>query len=357
MRLLSLLATAALLTAGAGTGTAVATAPTGAAGCLADTEVLVPPPNFAGIPYDTDTSAITPSHSAFEAAVYLSPCIGTDTSMTVSRPDGSRKHQAKLNNICDYADCGQGYQWGTDNLPNATATGIWRITEITSGGQTATLTNATTVILKRATTVTLSANVIVPSKPRATGTVKYWTAQGVQAPSPARRVNIWTWIDGNPHTIASTTTDRDGRYSVALPVNDGAYVAAAVPSTSTLGWVVSNQTRARVLHPTTITGTAAPTSGTVIHNGTKLSTYGHLTVLNNAGNPIPAAGKTVVVQTRPKANPSAGYSTVAIATTTSTGYYYTNWNATVDADVRVAFLSPYETITSSFRWIRAIDVR
>lgn len=130
-----------------------------------------------------------------------------------------------------------------------------------------------------------------------------------------------------------------------------------MPSTSTLGWVVSDVVRARVLHPTTVTGTAAPTSGTVIHNGTRLSTYGHLTVLNNAGNPIPAAGKTVVVQTRPDADPSAGYSTIAVATTTGTGYYYANWNATVDADVRVAFISPYQTITSSFRWIANLDVR
>jgi hypothetical protein len=28
-----------------------------------------------------------------------------------------------------------------------------------------------------------------------------------------------------------------------------------------------------------------------------------------------------------------------------------------DVDVRVAFLSPYQSIGSTFRWIRAIDVR
>jgi hypothetical protein len=65
----------------------------------------------------------------------------------------------------------------------------------------------------------------------------------------------------------------------------------------------------------------------------------------------------MVVQARSKSNPRFGYSTVATATTSNTGYYYTNWNASVDADVRVAFLSPYQTITSSYRWVRAIDVQ
>ena len=35
------------------------------------------------------------------------------------------------------------------------------------------------------------------------------------------------------------------------------------------------------------------------------------------------------------------------AGTSGTGYYYTHWNAAVDADVRVAFLSPDQTINST----------
>jgi hypothetical protein len=343
------------------TGNAVAAhaaGPAQAADCLADTTVMVPPPTFMNMPHESDPFVVTPSHSAFEAAVHVSECIGTDTSLTVSRPDGSSKHQAKLDQLCEYADCGTPYQWGSDKLPYATATGPWRITAITSGGRTATLTNAVSFTLKRASVVTLSASVDAPSRPRASGIVTYWTAQGVQAPTPGRRVDIVIFVDGKPRPLTSTTTDRNGRYSVALPAGtEGAYVHARVQSTSTLGWAVSYLSRVRVLNPTSITGTAAPTSATVIRNGTKMSTYGHLRVLTRAGKSIPYPGRTVVVQTRPKANPSAGYSTVASATTTNTGYYYANWNASVDADVRVAFLSPYSTIASSYRWVRSLDVR
>ena len=52
----------------------------------------------------------------------------------------------------------------------------------------------------------------------------------------------------------------------------------------------------------------------------------------------------------------AGYSTVATATTTRTGYYYANWNIPYDADVRVAYLTPYQYIRSSFRYLALIDV-
>src|SRR6266508_3355074 len=69
------------------------------------------------------------------------------------------------------------------------------------------------------------------------------------------------------------------------------------------------------------------------------------------------AGQRVLVQTRPKSNPTGPYGTVASATTSSTGYYYANWYASVDADVRVAYVSPYKTITSAYRWIRALDAR
>lgn len=57
------------------------------------------------------------------------------------------------------------------------------------------------------------------------------------------------------------------------------------------------------------------------------------------------------------ARPRRPYQTVATATTTSTGYYYANWNASTDVDVRVAYLSPYQSIGSAFRWIRTVDVR
>jgi hypothetical protein len=108
--------------------------------------------------------------------------------------------------------------------------------------------------------------------------------------------------------------------------------------------------------PTTITGTAGPTVATVIRRGAKMSTYGHLSVMYTTGKTGPFAGQQIVVQVRPRSNPSAGYSTIATATTTSTGYYYANWNVIQDVDVRVAFLSPYQSIASSYRWLRVVDV-
>jgi hypothetical protein len=109
--------------------------------------------------------------------------------------------------------------------------------------------------------------------------------------------------------------------------------------------------------PATITGSAGPTSATVIRPGTKMSTYGHLTAMYTTGVTGPFAGQKVVVQTRPHGQTSVPYSTVATATTTSTGYYYANWFARSDVDVRVAFISPYQSVGSAFRWLRVVDVR
>jgi hypothetical protein len=54
---------------------------------------------------------------------------------------------------------------------------------------------------------------------------------------------------------------------------------------------------------------------------------------------------------------SQPYRTVATATTTRTGYYYANWFVWNDVDVRVAFISPYQSIASTYRWLRTVDVR
>ena len=109
--------------------------------------------------------------------------------------------------------------------------------------------------------------------------------------------------------------------------------------------------------PTTITGTANPTTATVIRPGTKMSTYGHLKAMYTSGATGAFAKQKVVVQTRPRGQLGTPYTTVATATTTGTGYYYANWTARTDVDVRVAFITPYTTIASSFRWLRVVDVR
>ena len=108
--------------------------------------------------------------------------------------------------------------------------------------------------------------------------------------------------------------------------------------------------------PTTLTGTAGATNATVIRPGTKMSTFGRLSAMFTTGTTGPFANQHVVVQTRPRGDTTEPYTTVATATTTSTGYYYTNWNAQQDVDVRVAYLSPYQSVGSAFRYVRAVEV-
>lgn len=108
--------------------------------------------------------------------------------------------------------------------------------------------------------------------------------------------------------------------------------------------------------PTYLTGTADATNATVIRPGTKMSTFGHLTAMYTTGATGAFAGQQVVIQTRPRGQTTVPYTTVATATTTSTGYYYANWTARSDVDVRAAFVSPYQSVGSVFHYIRAIDV-
>lgn len=313
---------------------------------------------------DPDRLAISPGYHEFRIGRALSIC---NPDLTISRPDGGEAHIVDLNEIIDGAGIGS---WivGTETLDYATGTGPWRIAKATSDSETVSLTNPVDYRVRRASTVTLSvAPVTLPARPRATGVVRYWTKDGVQAPSPGRTVVIRKpdrsldathWVAGD--TIARTTTDAQGRYSVTLPIGKTQPVIADVPATQTLGYVFTPfpaPVTATVYQPTSLTGRAAPTTATVIRSGTTMSTYGHLSVVYTTGRTGGFPGQKVLVQTRPRSNPSAPYTTVATAVTTKTGYYYANWKASVDADVRVAFVSPYKYIRSSFLWLTRLDVR
>src|SRR6266540_2720920 len=89
---------------------------------------------------------------------------------------------------------------------------------------------------------------------------------------------------------------------------------------------------------TALTGTAGATSDAVIHAGTKMSTYGHLTIYRY-GTAYAYGGQRVDIQTRPRGQTATPYTTVATATTSAaTGYYYyANWTVQSDVDVRVQF--------------------
>src|SRR6266508_1048939 len=309
-----------------------------------------------------DELAISPTDASF--AIAHGP-VCTWTTLTIARPDGSGEHTMTMDQYIDGVDIGI-WEVGTETVPYATGTGPWRITKVSAQGSTVTLNHPVDYRVRRASTVSLQvAASTLPAHPRASGVVRYWTYQGILAPSPGRTVVIRTpdttvngrdWLPGT--ALATTTTDSEGRYSVTLPIGSTQYVIADVPGTTTLGYVFTpfvSPVLAAVYHPTSITGRAAPTTATVIRPGTKMSTYGHLSVVRNDGSTGPFAKQKVVVQLRPRSNPGAGYSTVASATTTSTGYYYTNWTAQYDADVRVAYLSPYTYIRSSYRWLALVD--
>ena len=309
---------------------------------------------------DVDPFAISPDRSWLGFS-HDKECI--PLSLTVERPDGSERHQAVIDKFSDGAGRDTGFHWfGYDTFDYATGTGPWRVTQAGHGGSTVALTRPVGFRLTRASVTTLTATPgALPTGPRVTGTVKYWTHQGVLAPSPGRTVRIrkpspdlYRYVPGA--IIATAKTDAAGRFAITLPLRTSQRVVSDVPGTTTLGYTFMDATQTKVFQPTTITGHTAATTATVIRPGTKMSTYGHLNVVYTNGKTGPFTNQKVVVQTRPRLNPTAPYTTVATDTTSATGYYYTNWNATDDVNVRVAFLTPYKSIASSYRWLRTVNV-
>jgi hypothetical protein len=300
-----------------------------------------------------DELAISPADASFDIA-HGPVC--TWTTLTIARPDGSGEHTMTMDQYIDGVDIGI-WEVGTETVPYATGTGPWRITKVSAQGTTVALDQPVDYRVRRASSATLFVSPgTLPRHPRATGVVGYWTYQGGHAASPGRTVVIRS--QNYPGAVlATTTTDARGGYSVDLPIGTSQYVGADVPGTTTLGFVFTPRVLAAVYHPTAITGRVAATTATVIRAGTRMSTYGHLSVVRNDGTTGPFTNQEIVVQLRPRANPAAGYSTIAAARTTSTGYYYTNWNIPYDADVRVAYLSPYRFVRSSYRWLALVDVR
>ncbi len=80
--------------------------------------------------------------------------------------------------------------------------------------------------------------------------------------------------------------------------------------------------------------------------------HGHV----RQGTRGPYPNRQVVVQTRVRGVPGAVFRTVATAWTTAAGYFYANWTAREDVDVRVAFLSTFWTISWSFAPTGAVEV-
>ncbi|HEY3005063.1 MAG TPA: hypothetical protein VGJ44_22135, partial [Kribbellaceae bacterium] len=164
-------------------------APTGAhastSDCLADLRVTVPVPRT---PYDgpprTDPLGITPADTSYGILSGIPSCDSSDYPVVlVERPDGSRAHRVELDYYADYVDL---FGWlGADTFDYATVTGPWRIATVYQGTASATLTHPVAYTIKRASAVTLSVPAaILPARPRATGTVRYWNYAGHLVPSP-----------------------------------------------------------------------------------------------------------------------------------------------------------------------------
>ena len=66
----------------------------------------------------------------------------------------------------------------------------------------------------------------------------------------------------------------------------------------------------------------------------------------------------VYVQARQLTNPIGAWYNYAAVKTTSTGYFYMNWNAfgTADLEIRVVYKSPYITIKGATLNLGIVDV-
>ncbi len=244
------------------------------------------------------------------------------------------------------------------------STGRYRVMIAITAPVTFLATVDPTTAYGEARTGEVTANVLASLSPLTAASVAYigrwWRVSGTAFP-----VRLYT------HLLLWSGSEWVSTTSVGQPAADGSFTRWWKPTTAgSYRLRVVFGTDPRIVNtplfreltvtvrarPTTITGTADPTVATVVRTGTKMSTYGHLSVMYTTGKTGPFAGQQVVVQIRPRCNTDAGYSTIATVTTTSTGYYYANWNVIQDVDVRVAFLSPYQSIASSYRWLRVVDV-
>jgi len=165
------------------------------------------------------------------------------------------------------------------------------------------------------------------------------------------------WVD----TRARATTGTAGRFSLRYtPKSPSSELVLSTPPDATVTWdsYVSPSIYVEVVKPTVrLTGKATATHDAVIRPGSKMSTYGHLDLADPNASTTPYVNRQVVVQVRPRSTPTAPYQTIATGTTTPTGYYYTNWTATVDVDVRVAHISNRPEVPSAFTYVRFVDVR
>ena len=291
---------------------------------------------------------------------YPPDCSGTTA--TVQKADGTLRRVVSFD-VTDSTGSPPAYfRIARIPIPLANGAGDWVVTSISHAGKTLAVSARFTMYRGTAITLAQPATVYNGFATTLTGSVYRYTSTGARVPWAGRAVQIFRfYLTGEDARLLGTVrTDARGRYVARIRIGGavtfrpmvaatGGYAGASIPYP-----FVAARVRPR---PTGLTGTVGATSDRVIRPGTTMSTYGHLTVLNTSGRTGPFARQRVMVQTRPRGQTTLPYETVATATTTSTGYYYANWLAQTDVDVRAAFVSTLPATTSAFRWLAAVDVK
>jgi hypothetical protein len=93
--------------------------------------------------------------------------------------------------------------------------------------------------------------------------------------------------------------------------------------------------------PSTVNGITAPTQAEPARSGTKMSTYGHLTVRRADGSTGPLAGEVVKILVKRPAD--TAWWLIGSSRTTSSGYYYTNWSVPYQSGEQVIVRAQYTT--------------
>lgn len=285
-------------------------------------------------------------------------CSGT--TVTAQKIDGTLRRTVPLDTGDSTGSPPQVFAIGFVPIPLANGAGDWVVTGIQHAGGSLAVSVPFRIYRGTSTTLQQPPTVYNPGPTTLTGTVGRYTPTGARILWAGRAVSIYRDLGiGQADVLLGTVrTDVNGRYTARIRISGPVTFRTTVDATGGYAGSSSPLVTAQVRpRPATITGSVGATSDRVIRAGTKMSTYGHLQVRYTTGHTGPFAHQQVLIQTRPRGQTSVPYSTVASAVTTSTGYYYTNWLAQSDVDVRAAYVSPYMSIASAYRWLSFVDVQ
>ncbi|MFC0624581.1 hypothetical protein [Kribbella deserti] len=235
--------------------------------------------------------------------------------------------------------------------------GTWQVTHQHLGAQTRKLPTPKNFVVRRASIAkaTHTSDPILPGQSATiVGWAKHYNANGSLVALANKKV---VFRDADL-IIGTSRTDGVGKIVATVKIPRSRVFVHVESSNPLIENGAADVALKLAPRPTSITGIVGPTAGGVVRPGSKMSTYGTLKVLRTTGQTTGFYWQKVLVQTRPRSNPSAPYTTVVTTERTSdSGYYYANWTASVDVDVRVAYISPYADVKSVYRYLKIIDVQ